>query len=113
MSTVFPEKIAIIQKTAPQEHKVVNAKVRKKGVYHINHINNFHARFKAYMSGYKGVATKYLNNYVGLFVWMENYRQAARGEEVEATSTVLEFGSYTPTRSFSTWEHEPALAPVA
>ena len=79
----------------------------------LDNLMGFHARFKAYMSGYKGVATKYLNNYVGLFVWMENYRQAARGEEVEATSTVLEFGSYTPTRSFSTWEHEPALAPVA
>ena len=100
-------------KAAPQEHKAINAKIRKSGVYHINHINNFHARFKDYMNGFKGVATKYLNNYVGLFVWLENYRMAVRCEEEEAASTVLEFGTYTPARVFTTWVHEPALAPVA
>ena len=92
---------------------MVNAKVRKKGFYHINHINSFHARLKAYMSGYKGVATKYLNNYVSLFVWMENYKLAARSESEEAATTMLSFGSYTPTREFAAWEHKPALAPVA
>ena len=100
-------------KTASQEHWVVNAKVRKKGFYHINHINSFHARLKAYMSGYKGVATKYLNNYVSLFVWMENYKLAARSESEEAATAMLSFGSYAPTREFAAWEHKPALAPVA
>ena len=115
-SIVITDALSVYQKyfkTAPQAHEAVNSKVRKNGVYHINHINNFHARFKSYLDGYKGVSTKYLNNYVGLFVWLENYRQTARSEEEEATSAVLGFGNYMPVRKLATWEHEPALAPAA
>lgn len=100
-------------RTAPQVHVSIKSKVRKKGVYHINHINNFHARLKAFLRSYNGVSTKYLNNYVGMFVWLENARIAARSQEESAVTTVLEYGSYKPAKAFAGWERLPALAPVA
>lgn len=36
----------------------------RQGVYHINHINSYHSHLKHFMSGFKGVATKYLDNYL-------------------------------------------------
>lgn len=45
------------------------------GVYHIQTVNNLHTRFRKFMCKYNGVATKYLNHYVGLFIWLENYKK--------------------------------------
>lgn len=36
----------------------------KKGIYHIQHINNFHSALKKFIANFNGVATKYLNNYL-------------------------------------------------
>lgn len=94
---------------APQEHYSVPAVVHKKGSYHINNINSFHSRFKDFLRGFRGVSTKYLNNYVALFAWLENVRLAAKSKESESINKVLEFGSYYPWREFSTWEREPGL----
>lgn len=41
----------------------------KLGIYHIQHINSYHSRLKQFINRFKGVSTKYLNNYL---VWM-NY----------------------------------------
>ena len=104
-------------KTSPIEHVTIvaknNHKFPKKSVYHINNINNFHTRFKKYLLKYNGVATKYLNNYVGLFLWLEANRIAAKNSAAEAVSTVLQVGSYIPNKEFGTWARKPALAPVA
>ena len=35
-----------------------------KGTYHIQHVNAYHSRLKAFMLRFKGVATKYLDNYL-------------------------------------------------
>ena len=37
---------------------------RVKGTYHIQHVNAYHSRLKAFMLRFKGVATKYLDNYL-------------------------------------------------
>ena len=37
-----------------------------KGIYHIQHINNYHSQLKKFIENFYGVATKYLNNYI---VW--------------------------------------------
>ena len=44
----------------------VESGIAKLGVYHIQHINAYHSRLKAFIGRFKGVATKYLNNYL---VW--------------------------------------------
>ena len=36
----------------------------KKGIYHIQHINSYHSELKNFMKDFKGVSTKYLNNYL-------------------------------------------------
>lgn len=38
----------------------------KKGIYNIQHINNYHKRLKDFINRFYGVSTKYLNNYL---VW--------------------------------------------
>jgi hypothetical protein len=43
----------------------------KKGIDHIQHINNFHNRLKCWMKFIKGVATKYLDIYLYWFRWLE------------------------------------------
>lgn len=46
-----------------------------KGVYHIQNVNNLHHRFRRFMHDYNGVATKYLNNYLNLYIWIENHKK--------------------------------------
>ena len=46
-----------------------------KGVYHLQNVNNLHRRFRTFMRNYNGVATKYLNNYVNLYIWFENHKK--------------------------------------
>lgn len=38
----------------------------KKGIFHIQYINSYHSRLKDFVGRFKGVSTKYLNNYI---VW--------------------------------------------
>ena len=39
-----------------------------KGIYHIQNVNSYHSRLKIWMKRFKGVATKYLSNYLH---WIE------------------------------------------
>ena len=39
----------------------------KNKVYHLNNINNYHSKFKQFMSRFNGVATKYLDFYVNYY----------------------------------------------
>lgn len=45
------------------------------GIYNIQHINNYHSRLKSFMTHFKGVSSKYLNNYL---VW-NNYVNYSNG----------------------------------
>ena len=58
------------------EHVVLpsksGSKPTVKGAYHLNNVNAMHSRFKAFLRNYNGVSTKYLNNYLSLFLWLEN-----------------------------------------
>ena len=46
-----------------------------KGAFHIQNVNNMHTRIRSFMRKYNGVATKYLNHYINLFVWVENHKK--------------------------------------
>ena len=55
-------------KKAGVEHKPLNlsAGIRVvEGVFHIQHVNAYHHRLKGWMTGFHGVATRYLKNYLG------------------------------------------------
>ena len=45
-----------------------------KGIYHIQHINAFHSRLKAFMQRFNGISTKHLNNYLAWFIWIWTHR---------------------------------------
>ncbi len=36
----------------------------KTGVYHINHVNSLHSKFKNWIRQFNGVSTKFLSNYL-------------------------------------------------
>lgn len=90
------------------EHRGIPAKQRGKGINHINNVNNFHHRLKEFMGKYNGVSTKYLNNYVSLYTWLDNARLAAKADAHGVATEILKFGSYRPYREFRTWPRTPA-----
>ena len=52
----------------------------KKGIYNIQHINSYHSELKRFLYQFKGVSTKYLNNYL---VWnnLINYAKETDAEK--------------------------------
>lgn len=59
----------------------------KKGIYNIQHINNYHSQLKKFIRNFNGVATKYLNNYL---VW-NNLVNYAKGTNEEKRNILLTF----------------------
>lgn len=57
----------------------------KKGIYNIQHINNYHSQLKRFMRVFNGVATKYLNNYL---VW-HNFVNYAKETDAEKRNILL------------------------
>lgn len=43
----------------------------KNGIYHIAHVNSLHSKFKKWIRRFNGVSTKYLNNYLHWFKWLD------------------------------------------
>lgn len=68
-------------------HEVIN--VRKgqhvrKGIYHAQHVNSYHKRLKKWMERFQGVATKYLDNYLFWFRFLERYKSLSPYEAKRA-----------------------------
>lgn len=42
-----------------------------KGIYHIQNVNSYHQRFKKWLDRFNGVATKYLDNYLSWFRFLD------------------------------------------
>jgi len=40
-----------------------------KGIFHIQHVNNYHSQLKDFLKPFHGVSTKYLNNYLCGISW--------------------------------------------
>lgn len=45
------------------------------GVYHVQNVNAYDSRLKGWMFRFHGVATKYLENYLGWRRWLERWGQ--------------------------------------
>lgn len=68
------------------QHETVNERQKqrvKKGIYHIQHVDHSHNRLKGWMERFKGVATKYLDNYLYWFRWFELGKSLAFENRVE------------------------------
>ena len=64
----------------------------KKGIYHIQHINNYHSRLKDFIKPFNGVSTKYLNNYL---VWY-NLVKFAKEMAAKKANIFFDFVISTP-----------------
>lgn len=87
--------IELVQTAAHSISKKQSSPPEIKGVYHLQNINNLHRRFRTFMRNYNGVATKYLNNYVNLYIWLENHKKEKNidfAEELYASMRIS--GSY-------------------
>lgn len=70
------------------QHETINDRQKqrvKKGIFHIRHVNNFHSRLKTWIRRFQGVATKYLDNYLYWFRWLEIDKHLAFEKQVEQT----------------------------
>ncbi len=65
-------------------------KNRVKGIYHIQNVNSYHSRLKNWMARFKGVATKYLRNYLN---WFEFIDTVLKDKTLEAARRDLVLGA--------------------
>ena len=59
------------------DHVELNLKRNRrvvKDIYHIQNVNAFHQRLKDWMRGFHGVASKYLDNYLTLFRFIDTHK---------------------------------------
>ena len=61
---------------------------RVKGLYHIHNVNNYHSRLKGWMQRFNGVATKYLDHYLGGFQFLVIVRH--RSDNVSITKMLVD-----------------------
>lgn len=71
-------------------------------VHHLNTVNALHSRLKTVMRNYRGVATKYLNRYLNLFVLIES-RKTLTTEDIstEMRRKVRSLSCFTPIRALN------------
>ncbi len=43
-----------------------------KGIFHIQNVNSYHSRLKRWIANFNGVSSKYLNNYLAWFKFLDN-----------------------------------------
>ncbi len=68
-----------VAKTEDLKHVELNAsnKERVRGLYHIQNANGFHSRLKRWMARFNGVASKFLDNYLAWFNFLDAHRMEA------------------------------------
>ena len=54
----------------------VSAKEYKRGIYHVQHINSITSDLKLWINGFKGVSTKYLQNYLNWYAVIDIIEKA-------------------------------------
>lgn len=68
------------------KHEMVNARKGvyvRKDIYHIQHVNAYHKRLKKFMERFQGVATKYLDNYLFWFRYLEQSKKVVHKKRVK------------------------------
>ena len=68
-------------------HQLTGGKSTSSGIYSINHINSYHSLLKNFMYRFRGVSTKYLNNYL---IWF-NYAKYKRGSLADKQEKLLTY----------------------
>ena len=64
-----------------------------KGLYHIQNVNGLHSRLKHWIHRFKGVASKYLDNYLAWFLFVDSHSNESTKHNIKKfllTSFVFE-----------------------
>ena len=56
------------------------------GDLHLQHINALHRHIRRFLAGYCGVSSKYLGNYIALFMWLKNIKAKRQSRKIESVS---------------------------
>lgn len=74
---------ATYARTKGVEHYALNVRrgERVRGIYHIQHANAYHSRFRKWMAKFQGVATKYINHYLEWFRYIEQHKRLSMGSK--------------------------------
>lgn len=78
-SVLCVDGVTSYRKFAQENHiqlENIESTKKKKGVYHLNNVNSFHSIIKGFIRTYKGVATKYLNNYLIWCNWLKRKKMS-------------------------------------
>lgn len=76
------KKIALVKGLKHETINVSREVYVKKGIYHVQHVNSFHKRLGEWMDRFHGVATKYLDNYLYWFKFLQQNKKLATKDRV-------------------------------
>ncbi|MFD1777205.1 IS1595 family transposase [Fredinandcohnia salidurans] len=76
------KKFAVMKGLQHEPINVSKKEYKKKGIYHIQHVNGYHKRLKKWMDRFQGVATKYLDNYLFWHRFLELNKKMPTQERV-------------------------------
>ncbi len=88
-----------------------NEKPTVKGAYHLNNVNALHSRLKMFLNKYNGVSTKYLHNYLALFLWIENNKHLQKFDLI--CDKMSKNGAYISATQLHQFAPTPDFAPAA
>ncbi len=71
--------------------ETINATEKQRGIYHLNNVNSYHSVIKAFVSQFKGVSTKYLNNYLLWCNWVQRKKMKDKLRIDTMLKTSLEY----------------------
>ena len=93
-STLVTDKDASVKKFA-EKNKIkliqLNSKTEsRKGLYNLQHVNNLHSQLKDFVTNFKNVSTKHLDNYIVWLGWtMENKGMNVQGSAEKLLQTAF------------------------
>ena len=74
--------IILASNTSPN---ISDHKAEVRDGHHLQHVNAMHMHLRKFLSKYCGVSTKYLENYISLYIWLKNvaaYRQKKHTKKI-------------------------------
>ena len=72
---------------------LANKKHVKDKCYHVQHVNSIDNRFERWVSGFYGIATKYLQNYLNWFIFVEKSKKSIQQVKDMAKEIVMNIDS--------------------
>jgi len=79
---------------------------------HLQHVNVMHQQIRKFLRPYCGVASKYLDNYISLFVWLKNTQYVRRRKEVKnlSLSRASSYGTYIRSKDIYAFPAIPSCS---